>query len=350
MASQQFLALEARHRQGDAAAAAAIVALAEARDPDALFKAAEFRLTGTAGPVDTEEAWRLMTRAAAAGLPEARRAQAYFTAAGLGRSADLAEARRMLEAMAPDDRYVQIQLAFLEHVGCAARLQHVERRLLSEDPHVELIPSLFSPHECRYIRQLAAPSLEPAMIMGARGGVRDPHRDSDNAVITPMAEDLVVQAVNRCIAEASGTGYSWGEPLHILRYRPGQQYRRHHDAHAFGPVRERRIATALLYLNDDYDGGETEFPQLGFKVQAGTGDLLIFHNLTADKLPDPRMMHAGLPVTRGEKWVATRWIRGGDYFGRGQTGSAFRRGRRGASARGGRAGSSCGGEMRAIHV
>jgi prolyl 4-hydroxylase len=102
----------------------------------------------------------------------------------------------------------------------------------------------------------------------------------------------------------------------VLRYRPGQQYRRHHDAHGFGPVAERRIATALLYLNHHYEGGETEFPELKLRVQGGTGDLLIFHNLRPDKQPDMRMMHAGLPVTKGEKWMATRWIRGGDYFGR----------------------------------
>jgi len=33
-------------------------------------------------------------------------------------------------------------------------------------------------------------------------------------------------------------------------------------------------------------------------------------------LPDMRMIHAGLPITSGEKWLATRWIRGSDYFGR----------------------------------
>jgi prolyl 4-hydroxylase len=146
--------------------------------------------------------------------------------------------------------------------------------------------------------------------------MRDPHRDSDHMAVTPMAEDLVIQAVNRCIAEASGTQYAWGEPLHVLRYGPGQQYRPHHDAHAFGAPEKRRIATALLYLNDAYEGGETHFPEIGITVRGAVGDLLIFHNLAVDQLPDPRMTHAGLPISRGEKWLATRWIRGSDYFGR----------------------------------
>ena len=36
--------------------------------------------------------------------------------------------------------------------------------------------------------------------------------------------------INACIAAASGTDKEWGEPLTILRYQPGQQYRPHHDA------------------------------------------------------------------------------------------------------------------------
>ena len=317
MPSTQYLALEDRLKAGDRQAPAAMLALAEEGDADALLKAAELHMRGMAGPVDLKAAYRLTGQAAAKGLAEAKRAQAYLTAAGIGTKADPAKARAMLEKMAKDDRFVAVQLAFLDHVQCGQRVASAPRRLVSADPHIEVVQGLFSPEDCRYIQLIANPWMEPAMIYAADGsGMRDPHRDSDNMAVTPMAEDLVIQAINRCIAEASGTHYGWGEPLHVLRYRPGQQYRPHHDAHALGPPEKRRIATALLYLNDAYEGGETHFPEIGITVRGAVGDLLIFHNLTADQLPDPRMTHAGLPITRGEKWLATRWIRGGDYFGR----------------------------------
>ena len=150
------------------------------------------------------------------------------------------------------------------------------------------------------------------MIYAANGeGMRDPHRDSDNMVIAPMVEDLVVQSVNRTIAAASGTDPRWGEPLHILRYRPGQQYRPHHDAHAFAPLEKRRVATALLYLNDAYDGGETHFPELDITVRGQVGDLLIFHN-RCDGMPT-RSGHAGL---RAGEIGSYRWLRGGDSWQR----------------------------------
>lgn len=317
MPSKEYLALDQRLQARDAAAPAAMLALAKAGDGDALFKAAELHLRGLAGTVDLKAAYRLTGQAAAKGLAEAKRAHAYFTAAGIGTKADPAKARTMLEKLAKDDRFVAVQLAFLDHVKCTERVKSAPRQLVSADPNIEVVQGLFSPQECRYVQLLANPWMEPAMIYSADGGhMRDPHRDSDNMVVTPMAEDLVIQAVNRCIAEVSGTQYGWGEPLHVLRYRPGQQYRPHHDAHAFGPPEKRRITTALLYLNDAYEGGETHFPEIGITVRGAIGDLLIFHNLTADQLPDPRMTHAGLPITRGEKWLATRWIRDSDYFGR----------------------------------
>ena len=317
MPSAAYLTLTKRLDKRDASAASAMLALAEAGDADAQHKASELALRGMAGPIDLELGHRLMAKAAAQGHVEARRAEAYFTAAGMGCCADPARARAMLEAVAPGDRFVAVQIALLDHVKCAERLATAERCLISADPHIELVVGLFSAAECRYLVLLAHPWLEPAMIYATTGeGIRDPHRDSDNMVIAPMTEDLVVQAINRCIAAASGTEVTWGEPLHVLRYAPGQQYRPHHDAHALAPVEKRRIATALLYLNDAYEGGETHFPELGIKVRGGVGDLLIFHNLDADNMPDMRMTHAGLPITSGEKWLATRWIRGSDYFGR----------------------------------
>ena len=317
MSSTDYQSIAERLDRRDPLAAKAMLVLAEEGDPDAQYKASELVLRGLAGPVDLSMAHRWMARAAANGHIEARRAIAYYTAAGLGCTADPAEAQRQLATVAPNDRFVAVQLAFLQHVGGPARLATAERRLLSANPRIELVASLFTPAECRYLQLIADPWLEPAMIYAATGeGMRDPHRDSDNMVIAPMTEDLVVHSINRTIAAATATGVTWGEPLHILRYRPGQQYRPHHDAHAFAPKEQRRLATALLYLNDDYAGGETEFPELGIRVRGQVGDLLIFHNLDTDGLPDPRMIHAGLPITSGEKWLATRWIRGADYFGR----------------------------------
>ena len=63
------------------------------------------------------------------------------------------------------------------------------------------------------------------------------------------------------------------------------------------------------YLNDVEAGGATRFPVADVTVPPRAGAAIAFRNLTADGQPDPDSLHAGLPVERGEKWLATLWLR-----------------------------------------
>ena len=68
-------------------------------------------------------------------------------------------------------------------------------------------------------------------------------------------------------------------------------------------LRGQRAATLLVYLNDDYEGGETDFPRINFRFKGGLGDALIFSNIDPAGAPDYDTVHAGLPPTTGEKWL-----------------------------------------------
>ena len=125
--------------------------------------------------------------------------------------------------------------------------------------------------------------------------------------IGPTAEDLVVRAINARIAAFSGTPIDNGEPLAVLRYNPGQEYKLHSDALPQGE--DQRSHTVILYLNEGFVGGETDFPAIGLRVRPKAGMALSFTNILGDGSPDPLARHAGLPVTQGSKWIATRWIR-----------------------------------------
>ena len=284
-------------------------------DGGAALSLAEARLMGDGAPPDAAAALVLVEQAARLGNADARRAWVYMTAAGIGRPADQQAARAMLGELASEDRFAAVQLAFLDHVTCHERLAEAAPEILSDDPRITIHRGLFSGAECRYLSLLGTPWLERAMVVdeATGAGMIDAIRDADTSSFPPLAEDLVVQQINACIAAASGTRAAWGEPLTILRYRPGQQYRPHHDAHGATPEALRHW-TALIWLNADYAGGETDFPDVGVRVKGAVGDLLLFHNVTADGAPDQRMMHAGLPVTSGVKWMASRWIRGADYL------------------------------------
>ena len=179
---------------------------------------------------------------------------------------------------------------------------------LSSDPKVWHFKRLFTPAECDHLMHATADTFEPSMVYDSnRQLVRDEIRTSDGATIHWLIEDPAIVALNRRIAAISSSAYEGGEALALLRYSPGQEYRPHFDF--VSGADNRRIQTALIYLNDGYDGGETCFVETGLLVKGGAGDVVLFNNQGNDGGPNPMSKHAGMPVTSGRKFLATRWIR-----------------------------------------
>ena len=282
-------------------------------DGAAAMALSQCRLYGIGCKPDLRAAFNAVRWAAHLGHPDGRRARIYLTAAGIGTKPDHAAAMEMLQELAKEDKFAAVQLSLLGHVTCEQRLAQVQPKIISRDPYIALYPGLFSAAECKYLAVLAAPWLEKAMVNVEGDEARfETVRDADSSAIAHLTEDLVVQRINRCIAAATGTRPEWGEPLNVLRYQPGQQYRPHHDGR--GPGDAARIMTALIWLNEQFDGGETDFPKLNIRVRGGVGDMLVFRNVHDDGSQDDRLLHAGLPVTSGVKWMASRWIRAADFL------------------------------------
>jgi prolyl 4-hydroxylase len=176
-------------------------------------------------------------------------------------------------------------------------------------PQVTVFENFVTDAERTYLKTKLAAALTPSVVVDPSTGRMVPHpiRSSDGAAFGVFDEDMVVHAINRRIAAASGTRAAAGEPLQMLRYRPGGEYRAHSDA--LPGEGNQRLLTMIVYLSDGYSGGETHFPRTGLTFPGRAGDALLFRNVTDDGRPDPLTLHAGLPVTRGEKLIATRWIR-----------------------------------------
>jgi prolyl 4-hydroxylase len=283
-------------------------------DGNAAMTLAECRLLGVGCEPSQRAAYEAVKLAARHGNPDGRRAWVYLTEAGIGTKANHKAALGMLKELAKEDKFAALQLAFFDHMTCEQRLKEITPKIISQDPYIALYPQLFNAAECKYLAVLGTPWLEKAAVVGATGEKSmNPARDADSSAIPHLTEDMVVQRINRCIATATGTKASWAEPLNLLRYRPGQQYKPHHDGSGAGDAPMRNY-TALIWLNEQFEGGETDFPNINVRVRGGVGDMLVFRNVRDDGSPDPRLLHAGLPVTEGVKWMASRWIRGQDYL------------------------------------
>lgn len=282
---------------------------ANAGDAEALFAVANWRLFGLHGPRNIGEAHRLLDQARALGHVEAIRLKATLIGNGTGCSANLGKAAAILRKIQARDTYARLQLAFSQKMRNENETARLPTETLSESPHIRVIRQLLSTEECRYLMTLAEPHLQPSFVIDPRTGGRMPHpvRTSSGMSFGPTLEDRVVHLVNRRLAKVTRTGVDWGEPLHMLKYLPGQEYKVHMDA--LPGVSNQRQWTVLLYLNDNYEGGATRFEALGVEFRGDIGDALIFRNVDEAGEGDPATRHAGLPVTGGVKWLATRWIR-----------------------------------------
>lgn len=87
------------------------------------------------------------------------------------------------------------------------------------------------------------------------------------------------------------------EPIALLKYSGGQKHGKHYD----GPTSSKRGVSAILYLNDNYEGGEIEFPYHNIKIKPEAGMLLLFP-------PNYAYAHIAHPVTSGTKYAFVTWI------------------------------------------
>ncbi len=87
------------------------------------------------------------------------------------------------------------------------------------------------------------------------------------------------------------------EDYSLLRYRGGQEYKAHYD----GGTSTARSVSAIVYLNDDYEGGEVEFTNFGVKIKPQPGMLLLFPSNYA-------YTHIAHPVTSGTKYAIVTWL------------------------------------------
>lgn len=280
-------------------------------DAEALFVLADWTLTGEGVPQNVAQARELYRRAGDAGHALAATFHTNLLASGVGGPPDWPRAVERLRAEASADPARRKILSLIEAMALApdgAPAEVPGGRRLSASPEVSFFEGLFSPAECDHLVAVAEPAFTRSVITDVRTGRQhpDPVRTSDGAGLNWLLADPAVHALNRRLAAISGTSVEQGEPLYILRYRPGQQYRPHVDAYVGKP--NQRVMTALVYLNDDYEGGETVFPRAPLRLKCRKGDAILFRNTLADGRPDPASEHAGLPVTSGTKFVASRWI------------------------------------------
>lgn len=213
----------------------------------------------------------------------------------------------------------RVEIETLAKIAKAPRERAPGRGILNARlPRIESIKGALSPFECDYLICVSAPLLTPSAVVDHEQGAakQEIYRTSDGAAIGIVDLDLALFVLWKKLASLAGAPVCNAELLGLLRYRPGQEYKPHHDFlpeddRDYSEVRRtgQRSHTLLVALNDRYEGGETHFPKLGVSWRGARGEALHFENTDAKGAPIRDSLHAGAPVRAGEKWLLSLWLR-----------------------------------------
>ena len=194
--------------------------------------------------------------------------------------------------------------------------RQVQVLLTMQNPRVVVFGGLLSDAECDALVAAAAPRMARSeTVVNETGGNEVNAARTSDGMFFGRGELPICQTVEARIAALVNWPLVNGEGLQVLHYRPGAEYKPHHDY--FDPAQPgmaavlrrggQRVGTIVMYLNTPEQGGATVFPDVQLEVAPIKGNAVFFsydrpHAIT-------RSLHGGAPVLAGEKWVATKWLR-----------------------------------------
>lgn len=299
---------------------------------------------GDRAPLLVREGLEMLADAADKGEPDAAARGATIIALGANlpapnwpvalqwvtRAAQLghATAQRQLLALC-DDRQLAARAAQEPSVDWSAVAKEIDleawRRapkpqILNQDPRIHAFSDLLCPELCAFFISLAPGRLEAARVYDpvGRTDIIIPHRNNTQAIFGIATAEFAHVLLQSRLSAACGMPVQHMEAPAVLHYAPGQEIANHYDfvdpnttADYAGEIARngQRMITFLVYLNEDYEGGETDFARLGLHYKGRTGDGLYFVNTLPDQSPDLRTLHAGRPPRGREKWLITQFVR-----------------------------------------
>lgn len=185
------------------------------------------------------------------------------------------------------------------------------------DPNVWMLDGLLEPWLCDYVIAMSAPVLTRGKVLDDTGSETVSEERTNTVMHFGLVDsDVILELISARLAAAAEMPPENGEALGVLHYATGEVYKPHVDyipeTLQNAPILERlgqRVRTLLVYLNDGFEGGATEFPHLkvGYKPPRGCG--LIFDSVKPDGSVDPMSLHVGAPPTSGQKWAISKWFR-----------------------------------------
>lgn len=164
-------------------------------------------------------------------------------------------------------------------------------------PNIFTIDNFWTQKECiDFISKSEKMGYEPATVETEKGHIVVETIRNNNRVIYKdlFLADKLWQQLRPFAPSNIGNSYAVGlnELFRFYKYEIGQEFKKHRDQSFIRNDIEASYYTFMIYLNDDYQGGETTFNNITVQPKQGTA-LLFFHDLE----------HEGSSVKKGVKYV-----------------------------------------------
>lgn len=166
----------------------------------------------------------------------------------------------------------------------------------TDDLRIFTVTNVLSPDECEGFIELAeARGFEQAPIGGTEIINLEVRKNGRVIIDDPELAASLWERLAPWMPPSFGLHRAVGlnERFRYYRYTEGEYFNWHGDGSFVRSDGERSLFTAMIYLNDDFEGGTTDFWG-GRSIAPRRGMALLFEH---------RRLHRGAAVTRGSKYV-----------------------------------------------
>ncbi len=195
----------------------------------------------------------------------------------------------------------------------------------NSDVNIRLWDNFITKEECDSIIRICEPTITDELEKVGNSGdiiIRKAHSIwLDEYWLKPNDKSLI-ESIKKKISELSNNPIEFLERFHVVRYGAGDYFLPHYDffaepsdemdaVHALSNTDDKtmqRTESWMIYLNDEFVGGETWFPKEEIKIKAKTGACVSWSNVCKNGLPNLNSLHSGNKVYGGTKWIAIVWI------------------------------------------
>lgn len=194
-------------------------------------------------------------------------------------------------------------------------------KITKNNTDINVIDKFLKDDECKKLIEMINNNHTKSTVSSDDGSKYD--NNSRTSSTSHFREEEYAKLITNKISAYLGIKPSHAEPLQGQYYQPGEYFKAHTDyfhhdtpgiyAKHCEKKGGNRTITFMIYLNEDFKGGETYFTKNKLSIVPKAGRCVYWNSLHKDGTPNEYTEHEGSTIQSGRKYIVTQWYRINDY-------------------------------------